>query len=56
MNIYEMYFESEYFRNIVDNFVIKHRTSYVVAFKCMEIVDAYKAHLAHLSKKARIHT
>lgn len=52
MNIYEMYFSSSYFRNIVDNYVILHRTSYVGAFKCMEIIDAYKKHLHHLSNKS----
>lgn len=56
MNIYEMYFESEHFRAIVDKFVIKHKTSYVGAFKCMEIIEAYKAHLHTLSKKARKYT
>lgn len=56
MNIYEMYFESEYFRDIVDNFVIKHRTTHLSAFKCIEIIDAYKAHLHTLSKKARVST
>lgn len=56
MNIYELYFENEVFRGIVDNFVIKHRTTYVNAFKCMEIKSAYKAHLAYLSKQARIYT
>lgn len=54
MNIYEMYFESDYFRGIVDNFVRKHRVSYKSAFKCMEILNAYEAHLNHLTSKARI--
>lgn len=56
MNIYELYFENEVFRGIVDNFVIKHRTTYVNAFKCMEIKNAYKAHLDDLGAKANIST
>lgn len=53
MSIYELYFRSDYFKNIVDNFVIKHRTSYMGAFNCIEIKDAYEAHLAYLSKITR---
>lgn len=48
MNIYELYFTSGYFRNIVDNYVIKHRTSYIGAFKCIEIIEAYKTHIGYL--------
>ena len=48
MNIYEMYFECEDFRNIVDSFVVKHRTTHLGAFKCMEIIEAYKAYLKAL--------
>lgn len=56
MNIYELYFENEVFRGIVDDFVIKHRTTYVSAFKCMEIKSAYKAYLDDLEAKASIST
>lgn len=56
MNIYELYFENEVFRGIVDDFVIKHRTTYVSAFKCMEIKNAYKTHLGDLDSKAGIST
>lgn len=56
MNIYELYFENEVFRGIVDDFVIKHRTTYVNAFKCMEVKSAYKAHLDDLGAKASIST
>ena len=49
MNIYEMYFECEDFRNFVDSFVIKHRVAYLVAFRCMEVIEAYKAYLRALN-------
>lgn len=53
MSIYEMYFASDHFRNMVDNYVLKHRTSYLGAFKCTEVIEAYQAHLHHLSDKCR---
>ena len=53
MSIYKMYFTSDHFRKLVDNYVIAHRTTYIGAFNSMEIRDAYKAHLHHLSERCR---
>lgn len=50
MNIYELYFHDNFFRNKVDDFVIKHRTDPVGAFKCMEIKEAYRKRLNSLTK------
>ena len=46
MGIHEMYFEDEYFREIVDNFVMKHMTTYSAAFRCLEIIEAFKKRLS----------
>lgn len=53
MNIYELYFADEYFRRKVDKFVNKHRTSYVGAFKCIEVINAYKARIGSLGSKGK---
>lgn len=45
MNIYELYFEDAYFKDKVDNYVVKHMTTHTGAFKCMEIKEAYERRL-----------
>ena len=49
MSIYEMYFSSDYFKDVVDKYVEKHRTTYLGAFKTMEIIDIYSRHLRQLN-------
>lgn len=49
MTIQELYFEDAYFKDKVDKFAEKHRTSYTGAFKCMEIKDAYERRLCSIN-------
>ena len=53
MTIYEMYIEDDYFKNEVDKFVRKHRTTLKAAIHSMEIRRIYTTHLQFLSKSGR---
>ena len=53
MTIHEMYIEDEYFKNEVDRFANKHRTTLKAAIKSLEIQKVYKTHLQFLSKSDR---
>ena len=52
-DIYKLYFMSDYFKGVVDEYVRKHRTSYMGAFGSMEIQKAYERHIDYLSHKER---
>ena len=49
MSRYELYFRDQYFRDIVDNYVIKHRTTYIGAFNSQEISKKYDCRICSLN-------
>lgn len=53
MGIHEMYFADDYFKRLVDRYVNLHRTTYLGAFKSIEIQEAYKRHLQFICKEGR---
>ena len=53
MSIYEMYIEDDYFRNEVDKFVRKHRTTLKAAIRSITIQRIYCTHLQFLSHAQR---
>lgn len=49
MTRYELYFKDAYFKDVVDKYVEKHRTTYIGAFKSLEINEKYERRLCSIN-------